>query len=1425
MMSRSAWRRVAAFILGSVLSCGLAGGQEEPPATAPAITTTTATAAQMQDAELATDDLRAAWRTPPAEATTQQRGRIPLDGLWKFVPAEGVTLREPAGFGYARVPGAWNREAVVLRGTGGSWDGFAGEDLAQAWYEKTVHVPAEWKGRAVELLIDRVATDAVVYVNAHEAGQIRWPAGRVEITPHLRLGEDNQLRLRVVAVEDAGAVDAVISHESAPEAAATLEHRGIIGSVTLLSRPGGPHVADVLVRPSTRRQRIVIDLELAQVAVAGEVEIRAEMLDEQGAVEKTFDATVTVEAADRQGLTAGWDWPEARLWDLGQPNRYTLRLTLSGAVEDAITQPFGFREFWIDGRRFFLNGTEIRLRPNTLHDAAMPRQLLERGYTFGELWPGDRGRRGSDSHDDRAIREADEVGLLVSGKAMHMEAFVEDTQRWRDDPQLREEYRRLMELDVRRWRNSPSVVMWGHTGNALQNRRDGDPRILGKTNWSVEQAYAERHRNVAEAIAMIKAVDPTRPVFAHHGTYHGDVYTSNLFLNFLPLQEREEYLSEWAHKGEMPFMAVQFGMPLYASVMRGRGGYEHAGRSEPLMTEWVAAHLGNEAYALEPEDYRRLMHERFKGGEGEHEYDPHLRVGGAERRISGTPGMRRLYELFARNIWRSWRTIGISGGMVPWHHDDTNDVPILRQVNGPSLAWIAGAGEAPLPGKAGLEQTRVFTGKDHGYDAGATVEKQVVLINDHRAALQGTYEWRAFLGDQAIASGASEAAIDLEAAETRRMAFSFALPGEIAGQKASGRIELTAKIGSDEHSDVFAFEVFAPIAPAAGTLSVFDPAGETSAMLQSLGYDVQPWAEGEPSGDVVVIGRKALSDGHTLPAPIAKYLRGGGRVVLFAQEPAWMRWALQLRTSPHLSRRVFRVDAGHAVVAGLDDADLRDWNGQSRLVAAYRHFPAYEGAPLHGWHWGNRGAVSSAAMEIPHRSALRALLRCEWDLAYSPLLELDCGRGRLTLCTLDLEDHAGNTPAARKLARQLIEHVRTAEITPQAVGVIYLGEEEDSRLLEWMGVRHTRVQLIEPDAQLVIVGRGAEVRDEALASYVGRGGKVIILRRDAAGEGPLGVTYEQVKDHFGSLNPPAWPEAAGLTASDLRWRSTWDNIIVKGEEKIESAADGQLGRMVIGRGVAIFAQVSPEAVPAEEKRFFRYTRWRQTRALAQVLANMGATFHHDDRLIALIEKPDHTWMLAGEWDARLTDPRPERLNGEFHADPGISDFARQLIAVDAPLTEFETVPVPALMEAYEGQWTWADGEAVFRREIDVPAHLEGRDLFISLGRVNGSETTYFNGEQVGSSDHPSLARGHRIPGKLVQAGKNVVTLRLWNASGPGGLTGPPEQMLLRAVGKPTDLYHDDYIGHDITAAEDEAGWADRAARERSADDPYRYGRW
>jgi beta-galactosidase len=112
------------------------------------------------------------WGSETVTQTSPTRGQFSLNGLWKFIPAEGTAARDPqTGWGYIRVPGNWkNNNDVVARGTGTMWQNYDSGKLAQAWYERKITIPKGWDGRAVILDLRRVSTDATVFVDGKEAG-------------------------------------------------------------------------------------------------------------------------------------------------------------------------------------------------------------------------------------------------------------------------------------------------------------------------------------------------------------------------------------------------------------------------------------------------------------------------------------------------------------------------------------------------------------------------------------------------------------------------------------------------------------------------------------------------------------------------------------------------------------------------------------------------------------------------------------------------------------------------------------------------------------------------------------------------------------------------------------------------------------------------------------------------------------------------------------------------------------------------------------------------------------------------------------------------------------------------------------------------------------------------------------------------------
>jgi beta-galactosidase len=522
------------------------------------------------------------------------------------------------------------------------------------------------------------------------------------------------------------------------------------------------------------------------------------------------------------------------------------------------------------------------------------------------------------------------------------------------------------------------------------------------------------------------------------------------------------------------------------------------------------------------------------------------------------------------------------------------------------------------------------------------------------------------------------------------------------------------------------------------------------------------------------------------------------------QNPEILETRFGFRTAAYASRRVFPLGSS-PITTGLDGKALSDWTGFATLREAYPDpkslpRPTSDTTPTYGWPWGMQGVVSSVMVEKPHRSGWTPLLEGEFDLAYSPLLELGVGRGKITVCTLDLEDQHSVEPVARLLLDRVVS---TASRLPRVVkSADYFLLGSDSGLMEEIGASPKLITSLPEKPCLVIVGQDAGVSEQQVRLFLERGGRALFLPRTKA-FGPFSLSYQE--SFSGSLSSPGWPEASGLSASDLRRRSASPAWLLSGQD---TAAGGQLGRWKVGKGVAIFFQMDPNLLNADKRTYFRFTRWRQTRALAQVLSNLGAQFLQDRRFFTAVEDSGGSIPLLQGWEVAVTEALSIPTD---QSDPGPSSQAQQALNGQMGALNWQPFRAPGYVGVLDGKV----GEAVFRKTIRVPEAWAGREAVLNLGSLDDYDITSFNGEVVGKTDRStpswwSHRRVYRIPARLLRVGDNVLCVRIFNVQGAGGFGGPPDQIALSKVGyrAPLNLYHHDY------RSDFELG-----------DNPFRYYRW
>jgi beta-galactosidase/beta-glucuronidase len=150
--------------------------------------------------------VKAVWDLDEAlREKTSTRERICINGLWRWQPAAAGTDSVPADrWGYFKVPGNWPADA--RRGgsqtlySHPSWSEEALGSVNSAWYQREVTIPSEWTDRRIALYAEYVNSLATVYIDGAKVGEIRFPAGEVDLTPACRPGQKHVLSVHVLAL-------------------------------------------------------------------------------------------------------------------------------------------------------------------------------------------------------------------------------------------------------------------------------------------------------------------------------------------------------------------------------------------------------------------------------------------------------------------------------------------------------------------------------------------------------------------------------------------------------------------------------------------------------------------------------------------------------------------------------------------------------------------------------------------------------------------------------------------------------------------------------------------------------------------------------------------------------------------------------------------------------------------------------------------------------------------------------------------------------------------------------------------------------------------------------------------------------------------------------------------------------------------------
>ncbi|MCF8226959.1 MAG: hypothetical protein K9J30_13870 [Bacteroidales bacterium] len=1232
--------------------------------------------------ELLPDGVRAVWDLSKAyREKTVSRERICINGLWQWQPGRGESEPVPASnWGYFKVPGSWpgithylQKESQTLFAHP-AWKIESLRNTDVAWYQREISIPENWRNRQIVLSSEYLNSSAEIFIDGKRTGEILFPAGELDLTPICIAGNTHLLSMKVTALPLSDVVAIFSDSNASRQGRGQVARRGLCGDVFLISRPLNASVRDVQIITSVRKKKITFKVRLDNLKRGEQYKLRYSISDGEKKVREFTSSVFNTDDLKDNFLTYTASWLPEKLWDIHTPkNMYDCTVSLfkndNTSLDTAYTIRFGFREFRIEGRDFFLNGSRIYLSAvpidNALVGAALAnyeaaKESMHRLMSFGInfVYTHNYGcEPGTHIGYDEILRAADDTGMLISFSQPHFGQYD-----WQaEDADRKNGYAHHAEFYTKVAGNHPSVVFYSMSHNACGYTDDMNPdRIDGLTRTASEWSN-NNARKAVRAEAIVAALDSGRIIYHHSSGNLGSMHTSNFYPNWVPVQEMSDWFEHWATKGEKPLFTCEYAAPftwdwgLYRGWYKGKREFGSAAVPwEFCMAEWNSQFLGDEAFRISELEKRNLRweSERFKEGAVWYRWDyPHSfgdkmfneRIPVLIKHLAGQWRAFRTWGISANSPWdysSYWQLQEESTGkrknlIVDWDNlqkpgfsadfternnrmdldvafDQSDWIPTaataLMENNMPLLAYIGGNSSS-------------FTSKDHNFLPGTKFNKQLIIINNTRTEVACECKWSLNLPDPIN----GEKTISLQTGSQEQIPLEFELPGSLP----PGKYKIDASFRfSNRETQNDSFEINVILSPEvvkqADKLALYDPKGQTRQLLDDLGINYQEIEAGTSleGYDTIIIGKEAMTTGGA--GLDIDRVREGLKVIVFEQSTEVLEKRFGFRVVEYGLRNVFTRIPDHPALTGLDQENLRDWRGDATLYPDKLEYTTdpdlFNGVPTIRWcdipvtkiwRCGNRGNVASVLIEKPACGDFLPIIDGGYSLQYSPLMEYKEGKGMVLFCQMDVTGRTETEPAAKRLVRNIYSYVSDWKPNPTRHAV-YAGEENGLSHLQKTGVAVSPfAEKKLSDGQILVAGPGSgkilNSHSKKIKKWIQSGGQMLAIGFDQEDANAL-LPFEVVmkkEEHIASYFEPSKPGSP--------FAGIGPSDVHNREPKEYPLVAG--GTETVGNGVLAttengnpaFCQLTPwKNDYSNEKHNVKQTYRRSSFLLNRLLCNMGA---------------------------------------------------------------------------------------------------------------------------------------------------------------------------------------------------------------------------
>jgi hypothetical protein len=430
------------------------------------------------------------------------REGICLNGSWKFLPvehAEKLTQEkiknpdmpdhfewEPAA---VKVPSPWNVNSFATGdGSGGDFVTYPSypkkwENIKAGWLMRKLPYHKEWKNKRFILHFDAIGGYAQIYVNKHKAGEnleVFLPF-EVDITDLVKENRDNEL---LIWVADAQLFNQPSKYGRRIYVAGSFWGQHALGlwqDVNLVVKPA-VSIQNTFINSSLNTDELIVEATITnssaktqKINIGGDIypwvnlagnDVIAAPEPKWKTGPKTMSlpnsmVTLMPGASTTVHLKVKADG-RLKKWSAEHPNLYSLVMTAKSDTQTVDKQytRFGWRQFSINGNKFYLNGEPIVLKGDSWHFIGIPQMTRRYAWAWFSLLKKSHAnavRLHAQPYPQFYLDMADEMGICV----------LDETGMWASDggPKINsDEYWKNSEIHLKRFilrdRNHPSVFGW-----------------------------------------------------------------------------------------------------------------------------------------------------------------------------------------------------------------------------------------------------------------------------------------------------------------------------------------------------------------------------------------------------------------------------------------------------------------------------------------------------------------------------------------------------------------------------------------------------------------------------------------------------------------------------------------------------------------------------------------------------------------------------------------------------------------------------------------------------------------------------------------------------------------------------------------------------------------------------------------------------